>query len=1600
MSIAAHRLLQAVLALVLVAGVALTPVADVIAETTPQAAISLSSSYSQNFNGLANTGTSNVWTDDATIAGWYSTRTVYIASPGSSTTGALYSFGTTSSSERALGSVASGGTGTVRFGARFVNDTGLAVTSLTVSYTGEQWRNGGNTVQHTLSFDYLVGATVTSITAGTWTAVSALNFTGPIATATAAALDGNASANRVALSHTFNVTVPAGQEIMLRWSDPNDDGNDHGLAVDDLAVTATTAVADLPPTVSSTSPVANATGVAVDANIEITFSEPVDVAAGWYTIACATSGAHSASVTGGPTAFTLDPAPDFVQGETCTVTIDATKVTDQDSNDPPDQMEANYVWSFTVEEPVAGAVIINELDADTPGTDVAEFVELYDGGAGNTSLTGLVLVLFNGNGDLSYGAFDLDGRSTDAAGFFVLCGNAANVANCDWDVTPDQDLIQNGQDAAALYAANATDFPNGTAVTVANLLDAIVYDTDDPDDPGLLVLLNANQPQVNENGNANGAAESNQRCPNGAGGQRNTDTYLQRALTPGVANDCPADAPPQVASTSPNNGAGNVPVNSTITLTFDQRVDLAAGALIVECPTGTPVAYAPALPQLNVNTITLTPAAALPAGTVCTVTAVASLITDTYGAPQQLDGDGNGTGGDNYAFSFTTGFANVCGNPATLVSAVQGSGATSPLLGNIATIEGLVVGDFQRITGNNRLSGFFVQEEAADFDADPATSEGIFVYEGSTSLLDVAVGDQVRLTGAVTEWPDRTVGGGTLTQISALSNLQRCSSGNPVTPVAVTLPETANGDLERYEGMLVSIASPMTVAQNYFVGRYGQMTLSASGRLYQPTNQALPGSPAAATLADLNARNLLILDDGMAVDRCGDNPSPVPYLGAPPPAVLRAGDGVSSLVGVLDYGQINSGSTGPCNVGATLFAGDFRLHPVAPPVFTAVNTRPAAPAAVGGNVRVASFNVLNYFNTFGAACTLGVGGGATECRGADNATEFTRQRDKIIAAIVALNADVIGIMEMENDGYGSASAIQDLVNGLNAAAGAGTYAFVDADAALSGTNVLGTDAIKVGLLYKPARVTPLGTAALNSAAFTDPLGTGFPRSRPALAQTFEEATWGERFTVVVNHLKSKGSCPTSGVDADQGDGQGCWNATRTAGAAHLVNTWLPSDPTGSGDPDFLVMGDLNAYAREDPITAVEGAGYVNLIQSLMGSAAYSYIFDGQSGYLDHALARSSLAAQATGAAEWHINADEPAVIDYNTDFNPSGYYSPDVYRSADHDPVLVGLGLYADLSDLAAYGLAWHTGQGGWRLGTGWTGEPAGGADANDGVARNYSDSWNDGTGEVAVTVTGPAGQWACLNAWLDYSDGAVVAGTPDTPNTAFDANERVVNNLPIQASAAQQVTWPLEVGVINQAAQYNMRFRLVPAPDPNVADCSGVTDGALGGAQPTGRADGGEVEDYTFAPGPLAVTLAGFSAVQQGDAVLVTWETVSEIDNRGFNLYRGLSPASPDRQLNQHLIPSQSSGSATGFVYTWEDRADLVAGQTYYYWLEDLDVSGATTLHGPVSALFGAPTAVTLGGLSAESAPAGPGWWWVALAAWALGGLWLLRRRAARSIG
>ncbi|MCP3943802.1 MAG: ExeM/NucH family extracellular endonuclease [Desulfobacteraceae bacterium] len=559
--------------------------------------------------------------------------------------------------------------------------------------------------------------------------------------------------------------------------------------------------------------------------------------------------------------------------------------------------------------------------------------------------------------------------------------------------------------------------------------------------------------------------------------------------------------------------------------------------------------------------------------------------------------------------------------PVTRIHTIQGNSGASSEVGKIHSIEGVVVGDFQDTkTG---LKGFFIQEETKNFDDDPTTSEGIFVYNNGFGKVNV--GDLVRVKGQVTEYYN-------LTTLSNITQLSVCGQGS-TSAVTVNMPVENLDQWENYEGMLINIPQTLYATGNYNQGQRGEVILSVGGRLDNPTNVVLPGQEAIDLLAGNNLRRIQ-LDDGSNVS----NPLPLPpYLGED--NTLRAGDTLEEITGVLGYSY-----------------GTWEIHPTMPVEFTRMNMRTALPVDVGGSLKVASFNVLNYFNGDG------FGGGFPGPRGAKTLEEFNRQRDKIISAILAMDADVIGLMEVEND-ISPDSALEDLVSGLNGVVGDGVYGFID-------TKQVGTDAIRVAFIYKPAAVEPVGEYAVLD-SFVDPRFID-TKNRPALAQSFKEIASGGVFTLCVNHFKSKGSNCDVLEDPDIGDGQGNCNITRTEAAKALVD-WLKTDPTKVDDPDYLIIGDLNSYAKEDPVTAIKAGGYLNLMEEF-GGDDYSYVFDGQKGALDHALASESLIAQVTGVIHWHINTDEPRALDYN-DFNQPDLYDPGPYRASDHDPVLIGLEL-------------------------------------------------------------------------------------------------------------------------------------------------------------------------------------------------------------------------------------------------------------------------------------------------------------------------------------
>ncbi|MBI5029538.1 MAG: ExeM/NucH family extracellular endonuclease [Chloroflexi bacterium] len=732
------------------------------------------------------------------------------------------------------------------------------------------------------------------------------------------------------------------------------------------------------------------------------------------------------------------------------------------------------------------------------------------------------------------------------------------------------------------------------------------------------------------------------------------DGYATDTFTGLGSHSTVCEAAPSVASTVPANAAANVALNANITVNFSEPVNVSGTWFTLSCSSsGIHSAVATGGPTI----FTLNPDTDFVVAETCTLTIVASQVKDqdALDPPDNMLADYSGT--------FTT--IGVCQLDYTHIYSIQGSGMSAAITGNVTT-QGVVVGDFEGSTSIG-IQGFYIQDATGD--GDPATSDGIFVFTGNANT--VSAGQLVRVTGFARERFNQTTLNGSNSDSSAVpaGNIANCGDGS-VAATDVTMPFASIDYPERFEGMLVRFQQSLMIAEYFNYDRFGELVLALplNGEPRPFTGTAIdePGAPANnRTLA--NSLRRITLDDGLG----SQNPSVLRHPNGANFSLsnrFRGGDTVQNVVGVLGY--------------------DFslyRIQPTAPANYTAANPRPLGPGSVGNStLRVAAMNTLNFFLTLDYSTNNPLDNKCgplqnVECRGADSdqSTEFTRQRTKLLEALKGLDADVIGLNELENttgvEPLGDPT--NGIVAGLNASLGAGTFAYID-------TGVIGTDAIRVGMIYKPSKVTPVGAFKLLTTAvdprFVDTL------NRPALAQTFQVVATGARFTAVVNHLKSKGSACTG--DPDIGDGQGNCNLTRTNAAKALVD-WLATDPTGSGDPDFIILGDLNSYAKEDPVKAIRAGAddtlgnsddYTNLIAKYQGAYAYSYVFDGQFGYLDHALASQSMTAQVTGAVDWHINADEPDVLDYDTSFKPDSQdalYEPNAYRSSDHDAVVVGLNL-------------------------------------------------------------------------------------------------------------------------------------------------------------------------------------------------------------------------------------------------------------------------------------------------------------------------------------
>ncbi|WP_271176104.1 ExeM/NucH family extracellular endonuclease [Leifsonia poae] len=576
----------------------------------------------------------------------------------------------------------------------------------------------------------------------------------------------------------------------------------------------------------------------------------------------------------------------------------------------------------------------------------------------------------------------------------------------------------------------------------------------------------------------------------------------------------------------------------------------------------------------------------------------------------------------------------LAATPTNTIAEVQGAGDVSPLNGSTVTVQGVVTAD-HRVGG---YKGIFIQTQGSGgaTDATPGVSDGVFVFL-NTANPGVAIGDLVTVTGKVSEYF-----GQTQITASAAGAVELVTAGVGV-PAATPLPDTVRGtDREQFESMLVEPTGTYKVASSHQLYNYGTLWLSAGDApLVKSTETERPGA-AADAIAKANLADRILLDDGYNIQISNkDHPGDQPYFTKN--TVVRNGDTVDfpAKPYVLNYGF-----------------DDWRLQPTTPindaspaaakPTFESTNPRPDAAPTVGGDFAVASFNVENYFTTLQSENAL--------ARGAKTAEQFQLQKSKEVAAINALGANIVTLEEIENSihfGKPVDSALADLVSGLNAAAGSDVWAYVPTPAALAGA-VDTTDVITTAIIYKKAAVSRVG----DSTTVIDESVWG--NAREPIAQTFKAGA--KTLTVVVNHLKSK-----SGDGTEPADGQGQFNADRVAQAKSVLGL-VGQLEQSSGSKNVLLLGDFNAYTKEDPIDVFTSAGLVDLV-SAKAKGHYTYSFNGEVGSLDHALATPELAASVAGAGVWDINA--PEWSDRGYAFGAAEAGTP--FRASDHNPIKVGI---------------------------------------------------------------------------------------------------------------------------------------------------------------------------------------------------------------------------------------------------------------------------------------------------------------------------------------
>ena len=614
-----------------------------------------------------------------------------------------------------------------------------------------------------------------------------------------------------------------------------------------------------------------------------------------------------------------------------------------------------------------------------------------------------------------------------------------------------------------------------------------------------------------------------------------------------------------------------------------------------------------------------------------------------------------------------------------------GDGDDSQLTNQTVETKGVVTAAYPKGENANLkgLEGFTIQTPGTGgtWDASRSTSDGLFVFMGKSSASMPSIGECVVVKGKVDEYAgvkNATASTQSLTQLVPQS-ITAATDCDPVKPTELSGVPTQK-QMEALESMLVLPKDTWTITDNYKTNRYGTLSLTPGTEVLRTaTDVVAPGAAAQAYEAE-NAAKTIDLDDASTTDltnfKQNGHKERYAYLANGAPA--RVGYHVTFTKPVVLESRFGSFVFQPTQ----MTAGNPDRSPV-----TITGERPAAPS-VSGDTKVATFNVLNYFSDLGEnepGCKgyedrdhKYVTDKNCKLRGAWSSQAFANQQTKIVQAINTIDADVVGLEEIENPVASGVSsdrdgALKSLVNALNAAAGSEVWAYVPSPSTVPANE----DVIRIAFIYKKATITPVG----DSVIYDDPAYTGL--ARQPLAQEFKPITdanhEGKNFVVIANHFKSKGSAPKnlSGAEAaantDNGDGQGNSNGVRVKQARALATF----AQRFNGTPTLLV-GDFNAYTKEDPLKVLTDAGWTHE----SGHGDSSYVYGGRSGSMDHVFANSAAHPLITEVKSWAVNAQESIAFEYSrANYNAYLAFEADnPYRASDHNPEIIGLNLITPIT--------------------------------------------------------------------------------------------------------------------------------------------------------------------------------------------------------------------------------------------------------------------------------------------------------------------------------